>query len=326
MFQRMGSALLLAAVTSVCASGDNFSVMAYANAGAQQGPNYAGSFVKIENGVISFSQTGPGGGWATSPIGAGATSVRAYAGQPGNAGTAQMTTAADLSTGRLRASANPNVAGSGNSLAGIGQASFTELVTFTNTNLGDVFLPFSWAIDGSISSPYDTNPLAAVVYGYIYIHNLNGASTAHLPNNSPGLVSTFYANQTIGNQELFGGPGVTYGSGPTWNLANTTNGATMGILARSGILIPTGTQQVLITGYLDAYCNGASTCDFGNTAQFNFGAVPQGLTWTSASGVFLSGLAGPPSAVPEPGTYAMMGIGLAILGGARYRRIRQGGR
>ncbi len=57
--------------------------------------------------------------------------------------------------------------------------------------------------------------------------------------------------------------------------------------------------------------------DFGQTASFSFNNIPAGVSFTSASGEFLT-------AVPEPSTWAMLLLGFAGLGyaaeaGARRR-------
>ena len=53
--------------------------------------------------------------------------------------------------------------------------------------------------------------------------------------------------------------------------------------------------------------------DFGNTAKFTFDPLPAGVSYTSASGDFLT-------AVPEPSTWAMMVLGFAGVGFIAYRR------
>jgi hypothetical protein len=54
--------------------------------------------------------------------------------------------------------------------------------------------------------------------------------------------------------------------------------------------------------------------DFGDTATFSFNALPDGVSYTSASGNFLSG------SVPEPSTWAMLLLGFAGIGFMAYRR------
>jgi PEP-CTERM motif-containing protein len=57
--------------------------------------------------------------------------------------------------------------------------------------------------------------------------------------------------------------------------------------------------------------------DITHTATFSFDALPDGVSYTSASGEFLTG------GVPEPSTWAMMMIGFASLGFAGYKQVRR---
>ncbi len=56
--------------------------------------------------------------------------------------------------------------------------------------------------------------------------------------------------------------------------------------------------------------------DLGDTATFSFAQLPDGVSYTSASGDFLAG----PGAVPEPSTWAMMLLGFTGIGFMAYRR------
>lgn len=68
--------------------------------------------------------------------------------------------------------------------------------------------------------------------------------------------------------------------------------------------------------YVFAESNGVA--NFMNTASLSLG-LPNGVTYTSQSGVFLSQVSG----VPEPASWAMMLGGFGMVGGAmRYRRRR----
>ncbi len=56
--------------------------------------------------------------------------------------------------------------------------------------------------------------------------------------------------------------------------------------------------------------------DFGDTARFAFDTLPVGVSYTSASGDFLTG-------VPEPSTWVLLVLGFAGMGFASYRRACQ---
>ncbi|MFN7175352.1 MAG: PEPxxWA-CTERM sorting domain-containing protein, partial [Thermaurantiacus sp.] len=77
------------------------------------------------------------------------------------------------------------------------------------------------------------------------------------------------------------------------------------------------------------FCNGNFTCDFGNTSAIRFSAMPDGLSWTSQSGVFLSAIGnggggGGGGVIPEPATWAMLIAGFGLVGGAARRRRASG--
>lgn len=62
---------------------------------------------------------------------------------------------------------------------------------------------------------------------------------------------------------------------------------------------------------------GDALLDFGGTAYFDV-ILPDGFTFTSESGFFLTERQA--ATVPEPGSLALFGVGLAGLAGARMRR------
>lgn len=64
---------------------------------------------------------------------------------------------------------------------------------------------------------------------------------------------------------------------------------------------------------LSLRCTSGTSCDFGNSARLSF-ELPPDVSFTSASGVLLT------AAVPEPATYGMLALGLAVVGWARRRR------
>lgn len=72
------------------------------------------------------------------------------------------------------------------------------------------------------------------------------------------------------------------------------------------------TLTLYIYGSLLAFAEGGAVADYSHTARFSWD-LPEGVSYTSASGQFMA------AAVPEPGSYALMLAGLAVLPWARRR-------
>mgnify|MGYP000966313315 CR=1 FL=1 len=85
-----------------------------------------------------------------------------------------------------------------------------------------------------------------------------------------------------------------------------------------GVYALNGTSDVLgIAQYLWAAAGGSGSATYGSTSHLSF-ALPTNVTFTSASGTFLSATT---SAVPEPATWAMMLAGFGLIGASMRRRV-----
>jgi len=58
----------------------------------------------------------------------------------------------------------------------------------------------------------------------------------------------------------------------------------------------------------------SARCDFGGTFRFTEVQVPEGVRWTSESGLFLT--------IPEPSTWVLLGTAAVVLFACRWRRRR----
>jgi hypothetical protein len=81
-------------------------------------------------------------------------------------------------------------------------------------------------------------------------------------------------------------------------------------IARAVYNVYNTAPTLTIGGRLYAVTQGDALADFGHTARFGI-EVPEGVTFTSSSGIFLSAVQ---TAVPEPGTWLMMLVGFALIG------------
>ena len=75
-------------------------------------------------------------------------------------------------------------------------------------------------------------------------------------------------------------------------------------------------SRLYLSANLAVRTEGEAVANFGNTASFGL-SLPEGVTFKSASGVFLSQ---PPSVVPEPTRVALLIAGLLAMAQVMQRR------
>ena len=206
---------------------------------------------------------------------------------------------ADLSTGALGGSAegtNRSAFGQGSGIGTRAFSTFSDTVLFTIadataatvTNIG-----VNLALHGDMTrSALDTDP---TVTSYL---NFGG-----------GLLGVAMRLDANGNPYLSGGANY-------WDSYTLTQ-AGDGFLF-SGIYALRGTTSSVDVGeYLDVQCGNGAVCDYDSTAAFSLD-LPSNVTFTSASGVFLSQAAG--NGVPEPSTWILLIGGFGLAGVALRRR------
>lgn len=176
-----------------------------------------------------------------------------------------------------------------------------DYVTFSVASAQGADVVFTTHLDGSyaLSDPYYGSGHAQVIVIF-------------------GQASFGYQGQ----EDVFGNnygvhTSTPYGGGlDSWKSYSFSNETTTGFDFTGTIHVTDRERVQMFAGlYLDcAY----SSCGFGNTARVGLD-VPGGVSFTSDSGVFLSG-ASPVAPIPEPGTWALMVAGLAAVG----RTVRRG--
>jgi hypothetical protein len=87
---------------------------------------------------------------------------------------------------------------------------------------------------------------------------------------------------------------------------------TPGLVVFDGVYALTGPRVDLgIEATLGALCGIGTNCDYSNTGQFKITSLASNVTFTSDSGVFLTGAPAP--SVPEPASMALFGTGIAAV-------------
>jgi hypothetical protein len=196
---------------------------------------------------------------------------------------------ASLFTGLLRAS----VSNSGNGPNASSTAQFFDTLTFS--------------IPGATSSTVTDVGVHYVVHGLF-----DDTGSVDLPLQfGGGLVDP----QWIGVQA----PSFHFNVG--W-LSETVNQLDTQDFDFTGIIAVTGANPVVdINASINLVCAGVVSCstDFSHTGTVSL-ALPTGVTYTSASGVFLQGAQSP---VPEPSTFVLLGLSLAGISIGSVRRKRR---
>jgi MYXO-CTERM domain-containing protein len=287
--------------------------------------------LQVVNGVLDPIYTyiqGPVASFSSNTLVPGATTVDARAGASGAfappvIGMVSSAQAyASLDQGTLRSA----VVQAGPASFGypLGQASsqLRDTLLFTNNSGAAVTLSFSYDFEGLIADPHGSSNRGGEAR--LYLTNCALCSNAAGepirfatgPQNPASLLlAATFDIRGIGSFTNFGTPlplgpsaNVTVLRGP----ADGNGGAVEGRIAVS-LLIPTGLTSLGIGADLDVDCRSGSSCLFGNSASFSFGALPTGLAMSSASGVFLT------APVPEPQTWLMWAAGLLALASLRRR-------
>lgn len=241
---------------------------------------------------------------------------------------------ANLSTGSVHAYATNPDANWGQSFA---TSQISDIVTFNNSSGGALTLSIGYTFDGVFSGVVANQGGA---YASIYMALTTPDYTLKFAGSGNNLVggTNGYAS---GAQALIDAGGGTYGAAGTVGLSTFMNAAdysftgdydaatgfTSGAFS-TDIIIPVGVSQLGFSLFLDLGCRQRQiTCDFGNSGLFRFAALPDGLSFTSASGTLFSAFATPPgdpNAVPEPATWAMLIFGFALIGGVVRRKKSRG--
>ena len=212
---------------------------------------------------------------------------------------------------------------------GTARAMLTDTLFFTNTSAAAQAITLSYRFDGRLLNPYPDNGnpggnlslalscLSGGCFNDTGDRIVFGTGPTQTPNNNWNYYFDFRGNNCFG-ENIFCGQG----SAPffQFGLDQPTTGGVIDGFISTQLLIPTGLSSIGITGSLAVGCSAGSSCLFGNTAKFGFDPLPEGLSYSSASGAFLTEAG--PGAVPEPATWAMMLMGFGLMGSVLRAQAR----
>ena len=223
----------------------------------------------------------------------------------------------DLTTGKLRSVSDTNWPI--NLIGGVqtfNLARMGDVLTLVNTSGQDQRIRFGFAFDGGF-----VNSNSASDYGYV-VMNLASTSSLRLAESGAFLSGA-------SNQWEFSGDGTF-----THTIFNGTDAdrevsffgdpgeSVFGGISTLDFILPPGESDFVFAFTMYVQCRSANAlCDFGNTSTLSFGDLPQGVSFRSQSGVFLSGLDAVGS-VPEPASWALALLPLSLLLTRRSGRRR----
>lgn len=283
----------------------------------------------------AFGVGGASGVWNAGPMVPGSTEVWATTLADAGIGRTSTSASASLNRGELKAVVdNLSIAPFGSS--GSASARLIETIWFTNNSSGWLPVTLSMTVDGSISG----SGSRADMFSFIGLSGVGGGCNFLAQCITPNLESPFagYSVALYGDIDQMAAPGAKFGFRnqldgktnddiPWWNFGFGAGHDPVGGLYDYSKTITLWVPQGETTLILDAWfrltiCNLNFRCDFGNTSALRFGDLPEGLSFTSQSGTFLTGLDnGGGGVIPEPATWGLMIAGFGLVGaGLRHRR------
>ncbi|MGZ3411722.1 MAG: PEP-CTERM sorting domain-containing protein [Xanthobacteraceae bacterium] len=315
---------------------------ATAEASADHAPQFTDSHITIQNGIVTDNavatdQGGGSGTGSTSFAGSTNTYSNVTATINGNHNSATTSSSANLATGILRSSITPSGTEFFGSPSGFTKAFIGDGVTFSNTSGHVVDLSLTFGINGSFAPTTSAGsdpkvdaflqfyaPQVTSLSQAVGLSALAGGQVANIGNANGGDLDIHlqaFAQRTNPFFSVGTNGGASLPDSAVFGLSGNISNTSLVALLTTVLVIPDGVSSIDIGAGLFMNCNSAYFCDLSHTGILSFGALPDGLTYTSDSGVFLEGAAAT-SETPLPATWTMMLAGLTGFG-ALARRARR---
>jgi hypothetical protein len=287
--------------------------------------------VDYRNGVLTGTPTAVNGGsYGVEFSGPCATTVQARTGAFLPAvGSASSNASASLERGELKATAATQTT---TGLSGASaSARLDDAIWFNNASSDWQSFTLVFRVDGSMSAGLSRSELRSSIFLSTPTTGNNALNQRITPDRTTNPGGFF--QQLLGEVSAGVYPFAfrqIAGDLDWWQFDVSGNDPLAGLFDYSQSIqlwVPTGQTTLSLSTFLEVpVCNGTGVCDFGNTGSIRFEDMGDGLSFTSASGVFLSGLAepvDPPVSVPEPAAIVLLLTGAAALLAHTLRRSQR---
>jgi hypothetical protein len=207
------------------------------------------------------------------------------------------------------------------------QSSFADTIHFSNATGAIAALSVTYAIDGGFSQNPNIFAPFANDSASLFLFGCGGCGNSLVQQIQVGTLGQQVGDAARMSFNFGGVTGFDDFQGavdPARFLTGSTfaDGHLTGFISTT-LFIPTGETTLGIGADVRLDCRTGAICDFGHTAQFSFGALADGLSFTSDSGTFLSAPPGIGGAAPEPASWALMIAGFGFAGAMLRRRRRE---